>query len=119
MKKLFLVFIMIFAGLLVTSCNIVNDDVTTPTREYKIKIRLDAKKPTVEIADGATWYEVTVKNSNDLQYVITTITITDAKYQNASYVLIVNDKEISSKKYTVKDNVITYKVDDPNWTDYY
>ncbi len=119
MKKLFLIFIMIFAGLLVTSCNINNDDVNAPTKKYTIKLTLDAKKLTVSSADNADWYELSVKNSSDLQYVITTIKITDPKHQNSSYKLIVNDKEISEKKYSVKDNVITYKVDDPNWTDYY
>ena len=47
-----------------------------------------------------------------------TIKITDDEYLNSSYKLIVNDKLIESKKYTIKDNVITYKMDDPNWSDF-
>lgn len=119
MRKVFLVLIMIFAGIITTSCSIVNDDVDAPKKVYEIKITLDLKKPAVESADNATWYEVSVKNSNDLQYVVTTIKITDKKHQNASYTLIVNNEKINSKKYSIKDNVITYKVDDPNWTEYY
>ena len=32
--------------------------------------------------------------------------------------VVVNDKEINSKKITFDGNTITYKMDDPNWSDF-
>lgn len=121
MKKLFLLIVMIFTFAMITSCNIVDDNPSSSDIKdiyHKVKINLDAKKPSVSIADDATWFEVSVKNSSDLQYVVTTIKITDDEYKNCHYRLYVNGEEIPSKKFTVQDNVITYKVDDPNWSDF-
>lgn len=112
MKKIFLVFVMLFALTTIVSCKVENDV------EHKISITLDAKEPSVEQKEKADWYTVSVKNSSDLQYVVTTIKITDKDYQNAKYILFVNGEKIDSKKYTVEDNVITYKVEDPNWSDF-
>lgn len=113
MKKLFLILSLIFVFIL-TACEFTFED----EPQYKIDLIVDTKKVTVESADDANWYKLDIKNSDDLQYLVITIKITDDEYLNSSYKLIVNDKVIESKKYTIKDNVITYKMDDPNWSDF-
>lgn len=120
MKKIFLLFIMLVTFSMIASCDVVDDNpsLDDDVVYHEIRITLNAKKPSVEKADDATWYEVSVKNSSDLQYVITTITITDDNYKDGHYKLFVNDEEIASKKFKIEDNVITYKVDDPNWSEF-
>ena len=113
MKKLFLILSLVFVFIL-TACEFTFED----EPQHKIDLIVDAKKVTVESADDADWYKLDIENSDDLQYIIITIKITDDEYLNSSYKLIVNDKLIESKKYTIKDNVITYKMDDPNWSDF-
>lgn len=113
MKKLFLILSLIFVFIL-TACEFTFED----EPQYKIDLIVDTKKVTVESADDANWYKLDIKNSDDLQYLVITIKITGDEYLNSSYKLIVNDKVIESKKYTIKDNIITYKMDDPNWSDF-
>lgn len=113
MKKLFLILSLVFVFIL-TACEFTFED----EPQYKIDLIVDTKKVTVESADDANWYKLDIKNSDDLQYLVITVKITDDEYLNSSYKLIVNDKVIESKKYTIKDNVITYKMDDPNWSDF-
>lgn len=113
MKKLFLILSLVFVFIL-TACEFTFEN----EPQYKIDLIVDTKKVTVESADDANWYKLDIKNSDDLQYLVITIKITDDEYLNSSYKLIVNDKVIESKKYTIKDNVITYKMDDPNWSDF-
>ena len=113
MKKLFLILSLVFVFIL-TACEFTFED----EPQYKIDLIVDTKKVTVESADDADWYKLDIENSDDLQYIIITIKITDDEYLNSSYKLIINDKLIESKKYTIKNNVITYKMDDPNWSDF-
>lgn len=49
-----------------TSCIITNEEVVKGT----IDITVDAKKMTVSIDDDAHFYEVDIKNSDDLQYIL-------------------------------------------------
>jgi hypothetical protein len=49
---------------------------------------------TVSIDDDADFYEVDIKNSDDLQYIIITIEIINNEYLPRRCKLIVNDKEI-------------------------
>lgn len=113
MKKLLLIVCCLFMFVL-TSCEIT----FTNEEPEKIILNVDTKKVTAESANEATWYEVDIKNSSDLLYLIITVEITDKDYLDSDYKLVVNGTEISSKKYTVKDGVLTYKMDDPNWSDF-
>ena len=97
-----------------TSCIITNEEVVKGT----IDITVDAKKMTVSIDDDADFYEVDIKNSDDLQYIIITIEIINDEYLPRRCKLIVNDKEIDKKKYEINEDIITYKMEDPNWSDF-
>ena len=86
--------------------------------DNSINLTVDTKNVTVESSDDATWYTASIKNSSDLQYLVITVKITDKEYIAKKCKLIVNDKEVSSKKITIDGNTITYKMDDPNWSDF-
>lgn len=113
MKKLLFVLCL---GLLFLniSCTLTTDSMKKGT----INLTVDTKNVTVESSDDATWYTASIKNSNDLQYLVITVKITDKEYIAKKCKLIVNDKEVSSKKITIDGNTITYKMDDPNWSDF-
>lgn len=99
---------------LTVSCNSTDESLKKGT----INLNVNAKKVTVEKVDDANWYTVSIKNSNDLQYVVVTIEITNKEYLPKKCKLVVNGEEIDSKKYTIEDQTITYKIDDPNWSDF-
>ena len=96
-----------------------NEDVNLKAvYSHVIDLTLDTKNIKVSVNSDSSWLSATVKNSNDLVYIIVTISITDENYQNDLYTLIVNDKEISDSKFSVSNNIITYIIEDPNWSDY-
>lgn len=96
-----------------------NEDVNLKAEySHVIDLTLDTKNIKVSVNSDSSWLSATVKNSNDLVYIIVTISITDENYQNDLYTLIVNDKEISDSKFSVSNNIITYIIEDPNWSDY-
>ncbi|MBQ4571090.1 MAG: hypothetical protein IJB21_05305 [Bacilli bacterium] len=100
---------------------LVNVSCTNTSESVKkgtIDITVDTKNVTVEKVDDAEWYTVSVKNSSDLQYIVVTVKITDNAYLPKKCKLVVNGEEIDSKKYTIEDKTITYKIDDPNWSDF-
>ena len=73
---------------------------------------------TVSIDDDADFYEVDINNSDDLQYIIITIEIINDEYLPRRCKLIVKDKEIDKEKYEINENIITYKMEDPHWSDF-
>ena len=92
MKKL--LFILCLGLLFVNiSCTLTNDSMKKGT----INLTVDTKKVTVESKDDANWYKASVENSDDLQYLIITVKITDKEFSAKKCKLIVNDKEIDSK----------------------
>lgn len=113
MKKLLFVLCLglLFINL---SCTLTNDTMKKGT----INLTVDTKKVTVEKKDDANWYKASVENSDDLQYLIITVEITNKEYSAKKCKLIVNDKEISTKKISIDGSTITYKMEDPNWSDF-
>ena len=65
MKKI-LVLLVLCLLFTTTSCIITNEEVVKGT----IDITVDAKKMTVSIDDDSDFYEVDIKNSDDLQYIL-------------------------------------------------
>ena len=113
MKKL--LFILCLGLLFVNlSCTLTTDS----TKKGTINLTVDTKNVTVESKNNADWYDATIKNSDDLQYLVITVKITNKEYSAKKCKLIVNDKEIDSKKFTIEGSTITYKMDDPNWSDF-
>ncbi|MBE6131059.1 MAG: hypothetical protein E7183_04995 [Erysipelotrichaceae bacterium] len=100
---------------------LVNVSCTNTSESVKkgtIDLTVDTKNMTVDKVDDADWYTVSVKNSSDLQYIVVTVKITNNDYLPKKCKLVVNGEEIDSKKYTIEDKTITYKMDDPNWSDF-
>lgn len=96
------------------SCTTTSDS----TKKGTINLTVDTKKVIVESKDNASWYTCSIENSSDLQYLIITVKITDKEFVAKKCKLVVNNKEIDTKKYTISGQTITYKMDDPNWSDF-
>ena len=71
-------------------------------------------------------YEVTSKPENtdvdiitDYIEVVVTVTLTNNLEFGDQIVFKVNEKTVGSSLYTIDNNVLTYKFDDPNWSDIY
>ena len=113
MKKI--LFILCLGLLLLNvSCTTTSD----ATKKDTINLTVDTNKVTVVSKDNASWYTCSVENSSDLQHLVITVKITDKTYVAKKCKLVVNNKEIDSKKYTISGYTITYKMDDPNWSDF-
>lgn len=113
MKKL--LFILCLGLLFINvSCSLTSESVKKGT----INLTVDTNKVTVEKVDNADWYTVAAENSSDLLYIVITIKITDDNYVPKKCKLVVNGEEIDSKKYTVENKTITYKIEDTNWSDF-
>lgn len=113
MKKI--IFILCLCLLFVNvSCTFTSESVKKGT----INITVDVENVTVKKVDDADWYTVSAKNSSDLLYIVITIKITDDNYVPKKCKLVVNGEEINSKKYTIEDKTITYKIEDTNWSDF-
>ena len=86
---------------------------------YEIKISLDTTNYVV--TGDSSYYSAEIEKPLDYIRIITKVTINI----NISdeLVFIVNEKEIAKDKYTIEliedKYVLTYKIDDPNWTPYY
>ena len=96
-----------------------NDDKTYKA-VYRHIINLTLNTVTYEVAstDNMTWYTPTAKGTSDLLYINITITINDENYQNSLYTLIINGNKINSSKVNIANNVLTYQMEDPNWSDF-
>ena len=86
---------------------------------FKVEITLDTLNYTVE--SDSRYYSAEIVKPLDYLYIVTKITL--ELNISDDFVFIVNGKEISSDKYKIEvvdnKNVLTYKIDDPNWTPYY
>ena len=83
-----------------------------------IDIYVDTINLNVTQNNDLSWCNITCENSNDLVYIIITVTINDDIYKNSFYKLIVNGKEVSASKLQISEDEIVYKMDDPNWSDF-
>ena len=86
---------------------------------FKVEITLDTLNYTVE--SDSRYYSAEIVKPLDYLYIVTKVTL--ELNISDDFVFIVNGKEISSDKYKIEvvdnKNVLTYKIDDPNWTPYY
>lgn len=78
----------------------------------EVHLRADYKKYTVESLEDK--YKATLKT--DYNYITITIEMKYGNVLNKDFKLVVNEKEIDKKEYTLNDGIITYKLQDPNWT---
>lgn len=78
--------------LLLLLVNVLCTNTSESVKKGTIDITVDTKNVTVEKVDNA--------------------------YLPKKCKLVVNGEEIDSKKYTIEDKTITYKIDDPNWLDF-
>lgn len=84
----------------------------------EIKINLDTTNYVV--SSSSTQCSVLIKKPLDYIYINTIITLNEGLVLSENFKLIVNDIEINKEKYSIDDQnglvVITYQIDDPNWT---
>ena len=86
---------------------------------FKVEISLDTLNYTV--SSNSEYYSAEIVKPLDYLVIVTKVTMELSPSDD--FVFIVNEKEISKDKYKIDvvDNkfVLTYKIDDPNWTPYY
>lgn len=89
------------------------EDPNPPVTE--VRLNVDNKKYTVEALD--TMYTATCSHDSQYVYIIVKVTLLIGYTFNEEGIeLYVNDTLIDPSKYTIEDNVITYKYKDPNWS---
>ena len=86
---------------------------------YEVRIKLDTTN--YEVESDSDYYSAEIVKPLDYLKIITKVTI--AIDISEDLVFIVNDKEIEKNKYSIElvedKYVLTYRIDDPNWTPYY
>ena len=86
---------------------------------FKIEINLDTKK--YEVSSDSEFYSAEIVKPLDYIYIVTKVTF-DIK-PSSELEFVVNGETIDNKKYKIEEiddkYVLTYKIDDPNWTPYY
>ena len=84
-----------------------------------VEINLDTKK--YEVSSDSSYYSAEIVKP--LDYLVIVVKITIDINVSSELKFIVNEIEIDSSKYTIEKvddkYVITYKIEDPNWTPYY
>ena len=86
---------------------------------YEVRINLDTTN--YEVESDSTYYSAEIVQPLDYIKIITKVTVTIDISDDL--VFIVNEKEIEKNKYSIEmvedKYVLTYRIDDPNWTPYY
>lgn len=86
---------------------------------YEVRINLDTTN--YEVESDSDYYSAEIVKPLDYLKIVTKVTITIDVSEDL--VFVVNDKEIEKNKYSIElvddKYVLTYRIDDPNWTPYY
>lgn len=86
---------------------------------FEIHINLDTLN--YEVSSSSEYYKSEIVKPLDYIYITTKVTMNIKPSEDLKF--IVNDKEIDNTKYKIEliedKYVLTYRIDDPNWTPYY
>ena len=86
---------------------------------FEVRIVLDTLK--YEVSSESSYYVSEIVKPLDYIYITTKVTMNIKPSDDLKF--IVNDKEIDKTKYKIEliedKYVLTYRIDDPNWTPYY
>lgn len=86
---------------------------------FEVRIVLDTLK--YEVSSDSSYYVSEIVKPLDYIYITTKVTMNIKPSEDLKF--IVNDKEIDKTKYKIEliedKYVLTYRIDDPNWTPYY
>lgn len=81
----------------------------------EVALTVDAKNyQATALGEG---YQVAI--TTDYNYVTVTVTLEEKKFFASNIKLIVNDIELTAQAWTKNETTITYRFDDPNWTNPY
>ncbi len=81
----------------------------------EVRLEVDTKNYQVIALNGG--YQAVI--TTDYNYITIRVTPIDEKFFATDVILIVNEVELEPNKWSISENILTYRFDDPNWTNPY